>query len=424
VRYSAAGDTEAPAAPGGLSLVSKTSTQVQLQWNASSDNVGVDHYRVLRNGAEVGLPSSTAFTDTGLTANTAYQYAVSAVDAAGNESELSSTLNVTTNPATTPKVHISGISIQRLSAGKQRYARAVISLADGDGAPVGSANVSAQWSGLANDSENGSTSSAGSVQFDSNRVDRSATGQFIITVTGVSASGFVYDSAANVQTTACVDMNGTICSVGPPDTTPPAAPGLLTASPGPGSVSLNWPDNTTDSDWADFVVYRSTVSGSGYSAIASGLTASQYVDAGLAAGVPVYYVVTARDTSGNESGVSNQASATPSQPPAQSIRVSAITVSVSKQGKSYQGLATVTVRDQNNALIGNVQVNGVWDRNGAGIGTASATTSSGGAAALSSAKVKASPGDIFRFTVTNLSLAGYTYNPGANTETSDSAVAP
>ena len=135
-------------------------------------------------------------------------------------------------------------------------------------------------------------------------------------------------------------------------------------------------------------------------------------------------MVTARDTSGNESGVSNQASATPSQPPAQSIHVSAITVSASKQGKTYQGLATVTVRDQNNTPIGNVQVNGVWDRNGAGIGTASATTSGGGAAALSSAKVKASSGDVFRFTVTNLSLAGYTYTAGANTETSDSAVAP
>jgi hypothetical protein len=45
---------------------------------------------VYRNGGPVGTAAATSYTDTGLTANTAYSYTVSAYDAAGNNSAQSS----------------------------------------------------------------------------------------------------------------------------------------------------------------------------------------------------------------------------------------------------------------------------------------------------------------------------------------------
>ncbi|WP_269525315.1 fibronectin type III domain-containing protein, partial [Coraliomargarita parva] len=103
----------------------------------------------------------------------------------------------------------------------------------------------------------------------------------------------------------------------PVDTTPPAAPGSFSASAGDGSVSLDWADNS-EPDMASYSVYRSTTSGSGYAAIATGLTSSDYVDNAVSNGTTYYYVVTALDTNANESSNSSEASATPlnTTPPA------------------------------------------------------------------------------------------------------------
>ena len=65
--------------------------QVNLSWTASTDNVGVTGYRVERcqgnncsNFVEVGTSATTAFSSTGLSANTRYRFRVRASDAAGN----------------------------------------------------------------------------------------------------------------------------------------------------------------------------------------------------------------------------------------------------------------------------------------------------------------------------------------------------
>jgi chitodextrinase len=68
-----------------------------LDWadNAESDVAG---YRVYRGGAAVASPAASAFTDTGLADATMYGYEVTAVDAAGNESQRSSLVSATTDP--------------------------------------------------------------------------------------------------------------------------------------------------------------------------------------------------------------------------------------------------------------------------------------------------------------------------------------
>jgi hypothetical protein len=95
------GDTASPSVPTGLAAPGKTSSSVSLSWNASTDNVGVAGYKVLRGGTQVGTASGTSFTDTGLTPSTAYTYAVQSFDSAGNTSAASSSLTVTTNAGST-----------------------------------------------------------------------------------------------------------------------------------------------------------------------------------------------------------------------------------------------------------------------------------------------------------------------------------
>ena len=67
-----------------------------LTWTASTDNVGVTGYDVLRNGSVIGSATSPTFTDTTVTTNQTYSYTVRAKDAAGNPSPASTALPVTT----------------------------------------------------------------------------------------------------------------------------------------------------------------------------------------------------------------------------------------------------------------------------------------------------------------------------------------
>ncbi|WP_238011711.1 carbohydrate-binding protein [Dactylosporangium sp. AC04546] len=95
-------DTTPPSAPTGLASPAKTASTVSLTWTASTDNVGVTGYRVLRGGTQVATTATTSYTDSGLTAATAYTYTVQAYDAAGNTSAASAPLTVTTSTQSTP----------------------------------------------------------------------------------------------------------------------------------------------------------------------------------------------------------------------------------------------------------------------------------------------------------------------------------
>ncbi|PYC67440.1 glycoside hydrolase [Streptomyces tateyamensis] len=91
------GDTTPPSTPAGLTVTGTTAGSVSLSWSAATDNVAVTGYNVYRNGTKVGTATTTSYTDTGLTAATAYQYTVSAYDAAGNTSTASAAVTGTTS---------------------------------------------------------------------------------------------------------------------------------------------------------------------------------------------------------------------------------------------------------------------------------------------------------------------------------------
>ncbi|MFI1413415.1 cellulase family glycosylhydrolase [Streptomyces sp. NPDC020707] len=94
------GDTQAPTAPGTPSASAVAATSVTLAWTAATDNVGVTAYDVVRVGGSgettVAAATTNTATVTGLTAGTAYTFAVYARDAAGNRSARSATVSVTT----------------------------------------------------------------------------------------------------------------------------------------------------------------------------------------------------------------------------------------------------------------------------------------------------------------------------------------
>ena len=64
-----------------------TASSVALSWGASTDDFGVDHYTVLRNGTPIGTTTNTGYTDNTVTDGHSYTYTVVAVDAANNTSD-------------------------------------------------------------------------------------------------------------------------------------------------------------------------------------------------------------------------------------------------------------------------------------------------------------------------------------------------
>jgi glucose/arabinose dehydrogenase/PKD repeat protein len=89
-------DNVAPSVPSGLTATVVSTTQIDLSWNPSTDNVAVTGYRIFRDGTQVGTSTTTSFSDTGLSPGTPHVYAVRAVDAATNVSGPSGSATATT----------------------------------------------------------------------------------------------------------------------------------------------------------------------------------------------------------------------------------------------------------------------------------------------------------------------------------------
>jgi chitodextrinase len=89
-------DTQPPTVPGSVTATAVSNLQINVGWAASTDNVAVANYIVLRDGAPIGYPTTTFFADSGLSANTTYVYTVAAVDTSGNASDQSSPVSATT----------------------------------------------------------------------------------------------------------------------------------------------------------------------------------------------------------------------------------------------------------------------------------------------------------------------------------------
>jgi hypothetical protein len=89
-------DITAPTVPTGLTATAVSTSQIDLAWTASTDTEGVVGYKVYVGDNLLTTSTATEYSNTDLSANTQYCYAVSAYDAAGNESPKSNQVCATT----------------------------------------------------------------------------------------------------------------------------------------------------------------------------------------------------------------------------------------------------------------------------------------------------------------------------------------
>ncbi|HEY5758931.1 MAG TPA: fibronectin type III domain-containing protein, partial [Steroidobacter sp.] len=101
-------DASAPSSPSGLFATVISQSRIDLSWSASTDNIAVSGYRILRctgancsNYANIGTDTASPYSDTGVAGGTTYGYCVRAFDAAQNQSACA-TVSATTPDVTAP----------------------------------------------------------------------------------------------------------------------------------------------------------------------------------------------------------------------------------------------------------------------------------------------------------------------------------
>ncbi len=362
-------DTTPPALPSGL-VAAAGNGSVALDWadNTEADFASYSIYRSTTGGSghaliAAGLTSSNYHDDTVINGTT-YFYVVTATDALSNESAFS--LEVSSTPSSLLTLSLVNPGFEQPAAGKitdgfdgvtdvpgwndygamadsgieatsftphsgayaaylmagdgGAYQMTGYTIQDGDVMTVGywaridwadsPCNITA---GLFWDAPNSGANVIGS-HTSPNLSGTWTYFEYSVTATAASVGHELGIEFMNSQTDwAALDDVTLTVTQGEPDTTPPTAPTGLVATAGDSSVDLDWADNG-ETDLASYLVYRSTTSGSGYELLVSDLVASAYTDNTTDNGTSYFYVVTASDDSSNESGTSDEASATPLSP--------------------------------------------------------------------------------------------------------------
>jgi chitodextrinase len=274
-------DDSPPSAPTGLTASAATTTSAVLSWDASTDDVGVTAYDVLRDGSVVASVSGTSFTDTTLSPATAYMYTVRARDAAGNASDESEPAAVTTPaPDASPP-----------SAPTDLTATAT----------TGS-SVALSWTA--------STDDVGVTAYDVLR-----DGVVVATVAGTThMDTTVSPVTAYTYTVRARDAAGNTsdpsapATVTTPDTVAPSVPTGVSAVASSGtSVTVSWSAATDDVGVTAYDVVRD-------GAPLATVPGTSLVDTAVVAGSTYTYAVRARDAAGNASALSATATVTPPVP--------------------------------------------------------------------------------------------------------------
>src|SRR5205809_2654681 len=271
-------DTTAPSTPTEILASAVSSTQVNLSWAPSTDNVKVTRYIVRRDGVKIATLVSTSYADTGLSPATTYSYTVAARDAAGNISPNSTSVSVTTASAadTMPPATPTGLT----------------------GAAAGSSGANLSWSA--------STDDVGVTGYivRRNGVQVATHASTSYTDTGLSAATTYSYTVAARDAAGNMSPDSTSVSITIADTTPPSTPsGLTAAVAGSTGANLSWSASTDNVGVTGYIVRRNGVQ------VATPATTS-FADTGLSAATTYSYTVAARDAAGNISPNSATASVT------------------------------------------------------------------------------------------------------------------
>jgi len=299
----AAPDTTPPTAPSVISATAVSTSEIDLSWTASTDNVGVTGYQVDRcqgagcaTFAQIGTSSVTSFNDLGLAAGTTYRYRVRATDAAGNVSANSSIVTSTTQtpPDTTPPTAPSALSASATSATQINLGW--VAATDGVGV-TGYRVERCQGGGCSNFAQ---IATPVGTSFTDTGLAASTTYNYQVRAVDAAGNLGPYSNIATATTQA-------------PDTTAPTAPGGLSATAaGSSQVNLAWTASTDDVGVTGYRVERCQGAGCSNFAQIAAPTGTSFGDTGLAVGTSYSYRVRATDAAGNLSAYSAVASATTS----------------------------------------------------------------------------------------------------------------
>ncbi len=277
-------DTTAPSTPTGFSASAASSSQINLSWTASTDNVGVTGYRVYRAGTLLAtLGPVTSYQNTGLSASTSYSYTVQALDAAGNASAQSASASATTQAAgdTIPPSVPTGLT----------------------GTAVSAAQINLTW--------NASTDNVAvtSYQVYLNDAMIANTPATSFQHTGLTAgTTYNYRVSAADAVPNYSGWTATPVSVSTPpaaDTTAPSTPTALLASAVSSSqINLSWGASTDNVGVTGYRIFRAGT------LLATLGAVTAYQNTGLTPSTSFSYTVQAIDAAGNVSAQSAPASAT------------------------------------------------------------------------------------------------------------------
>ena len=286
-------DRTAPTVPTDLRITAVTEDSISVAWTASTDNSGsIHHYVTCYSGWMIpapgpciwGPPVPPAKTVTGLVPGKEFTFQVKAVDAAGNESALSSPVTGSTAPDVTPPTAPTNARVTATTPSS-------VSLAwdrSTDGWGFG-------YQVLMDGEVVGTT---GELAFRVRHLTPGTTHTFAVRAR---------DSSGNLSAAANA---GTVALEASSDRTPPSTPTNLTAFQPPddfcGSNVLQWNASTDDVDPQSAIEYEIYLNGSLFTVTAPGeVWRWLYTFEGTNT-----WTVVAVDRAGNSSGVSNPATLT------------------------------------------------------------------------------------------------------------------
>jgi len=161
------------------------------------------------------------------------------------------TVSVIVNPDPNKVVHVAAIDMALTPLNKKfMRATATVFVADRNDAPIAGATVTGTWSGVESGTAEAVTDAAGAAVLISPKTGAKG-GTFTLTVTDVSAGGYGYDPAANVENSDLISFG----DAPPPPPPPPPPPGTIfvadiamSAGPVPGGLAATATVLVTDTD--------------------------------------------------------------------------------------------------------------------------------------------------------------------------------
>ncbi|HET8966925.1 MAG TPA: fibronectin type III domain-containing protein, partial [Candidatus Acidoferrum sp.] len=300
----ASSDTQAPTAPANLQATAASSTQANLIWTASTDNVGVAGYEVERcrgNGctsfAQITSVTGTAFSDSGLLSGTSYGYRVRAADAAGNLSGYSNLSYITTTG--TPDTQAPTAPTGLAAAASSSTQIGLSWTASTDNVSVTGYQIE-RCSGSSCASFTQIAATMGATTFTDIGLTASTTYRYRVRASDAAGNLSAYSNIASATTNASTDTQA-----------PTAPSGLAATASSSSQIGLTWAASTDNVGVTGYRIERCVgASCTAFAQIGTTAGTTTFTDSGLAASTTYRYRVRANDAEGNLSVYSNIASAT------------------------------------------------------------------------------------------------------------------